>query len=95
MRKGLLEFAAADAEVKLEVARQYPAIGLRPGYLWDQGDNVWALALDLVLPPTLGNAPAIHAAQARRETAAQSALRTPGKHHRRERRMRWPRTASP
>ena len=37
---------------------------------------MWLLALDLVLPPTLGNAPAIGAAQARRETAAQSALRT-------------------
>lgn len=76
MRKRLLEFAAADAEVKLEVARQYPAISLRPGYLWDQGDNVWLLALDLILPPALGNAPAIGAAQARRDTAAQSALRT-------------------
>jgi cobalt-zinc-cadmium efflux system outer membrane protein len=75
MRQRLLEFAAADAEVKLEVARQYPAIALRPGYLWDQGDSVWSLALDLVAPPVLGNAPAIEAAQARRETAAQIALR--------------------
>lgn len=75
MRQRLLEFAAADAEVKLEVARQYPTVALRPGYLWDQGDNVWSLAMDLVAPPVLGNAPAIQAAQARRETAAQIALR--------------------
>jgi hypothetical protein len=43
--------------------------------LWDQGDNVWSLAVDLVAPPVLGNAPAIQAAQARRETAVQIALR--------------------
>ena len=75
MRQRLFEFAAADAEVKLEVARQYPSFSLRPGYLWDQGDSVWALALDLILPPVLGNAPAIQAARAQRETAAQIALR--------------------
>jgi outer membrane protein TolC len=75
MRQRLLEFAAADAEVKLQVARQYPTVSLRPGYLWDQGDSVWALALDLFLPPLLGNMPAIQAAQAQRETAAQVALR--------------------
>jgi outer membrane protein TolC len=75
MRQRLLEFAAADAGVKLEIARQYPTVALRPGYLWDQGDNVWSLAVDLVAPPVLGNAPAIQAAQARRETAVQIALR--------------------
>ncbi len=74
MRQRLLEFAAADADVKLEVARQYPAVALNPGYLWDQGDSVWSLALDLLMPPALGNAPAIEAARARRETAAQLAL---------------------
>ena len=75
MRQRLLEFSAADADVKLEIARQYPTVSLRPGYLWDQGDNVWLLAVDLLAPPLLGNAPAIAVAQARRETAAQIALR--------------------
>ena len=40
MRQRLLEFSAADTEVKLEVARQYPSVSLRPGYLWYQGDSV-------------------------------------------------------
>jgi outer membrane protein TolC len=75
MRQRLLEFSAADAEVKLEVARQYPTLSLRPGYMWDQGDNVWFLAVDLLAPPLLGNAAGIGVAQARRETAAQVALR--------------------
>jgi outer membrane protein TolC len=74
IRRRLLEFSAADAAVKLEVARQYPTFVLRPGYLWDQGDNVWSFALDLVLPATLTHAPAIRAAVAQREAAAQQAL---------------------
>jgi outer membrane protein TolC len=74
LRVGLLDFAVADAAVKLEIARQYPAFTLRPGYLWDQGDNVWSLALDLVLPAGLTHGPAIRVAEAAREAAAQQVL---------------------
>ncbi len=66
----LQEYAAAEADVKLEIARQYPSITLKPSYLWDQGDNIWSLAVGLILAPTRGNAPAIDAAQARRDVAA-------------------------
>jgi outer membrane protein TolC len=74
LRATLLDFAASDASVKLEIARQYPAITLRPGYLWDQGDNVWSLALDLALPAGLTHGPAIRTAEAAREAAAQQVL---------------------
>jgi outer membrane protein TolC len=74
LRASLLDFAAADAKVKLEIARQYPTFALRPGYLWDQGDNVWSFALDLVVPAGLTHGPAIRAAEAEREAAAQQAL---------------------
>jgi outer membrane protein TolC len=74
MRRRLLEFSAADAAVKLEVARQYPSFVLRPGYLWDQGDNLWSFALDLIVPATLTHAPAIRVAEAQREAAAQQAI---------------------
>jgi outer membrane protein TolC len=74
MRRRLLEYAAADSAVKLEVLRQYPTLTLRPGYLWDQGDSVWILGANLLLPPTLGNAPAIKQAEAQREAAAEVAL---------------------
>lgn len=74
MRRGLLDFAVADASVKLEVARQYPTFTLRPGFLWDQGDRVWSLALDLMLPPRAAQEAAVRAAQARREAAAHQAL---------------------
>ena len=69
VRAKLLDYAAADAAVKLEIARQNPTVLFTPGYLWDQGDNVWTLAA-LVLLPSAGNRPAIQAAQARRELAA-------------------------
>jgi outer membrane protein TolC len=65
IRAKLLEYAAAEAEVKLEIARQYPSISISPGFLWDQGDNVWSLAATLI-PAVMGNRPAVAAAQARR-----------------------------
>ena len=70
VRTKLLEYAAADAAVKFEIARQYPALTLKPGYLWDQGDNVWAIAA-AILVPAAGNGPAIRAAEAQRELAAE------------------------
>lgn len=73
LRQALLDYAAADATVKLEVARQYPELTLRPGYSWDQGVGVWSLAAGLLLP--VDSAPAIRAAEAQREVAARRALR--------------------
>lgn len=73
LRRGLLDFAVADAEVKLAVAAQNPTFSITPGFLWDQGDDVWSLATDLLLPASMTHAPAIRAASARREAAAANA----------------------
>ena len=73
VRVKLLEYAAADAAVKLEIARQYPTVTLSPGYLWDQGDNIWSLVATIMVPAA-GNKPAIEAAQAGRKAAAQDFL---------------------
>jgi outer membrane protein TolC len=78
VRAKLLEYSAADAAVKLEVVRQYPSFSISPGYLWDQGDNVWSLAATLLLPAG-GHKPAILAAEARREVAAQEFLALQGR----------------
>ena len=72
LQRKLMEFAAADAAVKLAVARQSPDISLSPGYLWDQGDNVWSLAANLLIPSD--QSALIAEAVARRELAAQSFL---------------------
>jgi outer membrane protein TolC len=71
LQRLLAEYAAAEAAVKLEVARQFPEFSLKPGYLWDQGDNRWSLALGWVLPPTIGNRQAIGEAEAKRQLVAQ------------------------
>ena len=64
----LLEFGAADAEVRLAVAEQYPLVRLEPGFFWDQGDSIWSLA-SLVIPPPTAQAK-VREAEARREVAA-------------------------
>jgi cobalt-zinc-cadmium efflux system outer membrane protein len=71
VHRRLLEFGAADAEVKAAVAAQNPDITLGPGYTWDQGDNIWSLAVGLSLPPAAQARAAIREAQARRELAAE------------------------
>ena len=64
----LLEFGAADAEVRLAVANQYPVVRLTPGFMWDQGDQIWSLG-GLLIPPA-GAKEAVREAEARREVAA-------------------------
>jgi cobalt-zinc-cadmium efflux system outer membrane protein len=71
VHRKLLEFGAADAEVKVAVAAQNPDITLGPGYAWDQGDNVWSLAVGMSLPPAAQTRALIREAQARRELAAE------------------------
>jgi len=46
----LQDYAAADAALRLEIAKQYPDLNLSPGYTFDQGQNKWALGLTLSLP---------------------------------------------
>ena len=71
VHRKLLEFGAADAEVKVAVAAQNPDITLGPGYAWDQGDNVWSLAVGMSLPSAALTRASIREAQKRRELAAE------------------------
>ncbi|MEO8164409.1 MAG: TolC family protein [Betaproteobacteria bacterium] len=71
VHRKLLEFGAADAGVKAAVAAQNPDITLGPGYVWDQGDNVWSLAVGLTLPSTIRAQATIREAQARRDLAVE------------------------
>ena len=78
VHRKLLEFGAADADVKAAVAAQNPDVTLGPGYTWDQGDNIWSLAVGMSLPPAAQTRAAIREALARRELAAEqfSAIQT-------------------
>lgn len=67
----LADYAASEAALRLELAKQYPDIHLSPGYEFDQGDNKWSLGLSVTLPVLNQNQGAIAEAEARRsETAA-------------------------
>jgi len=69
----LADYATAEADLRLEVARQYPDLHLGPGYAWNNGnygDNQWSLGATLELPILDQNQGPIAEAQARRKLAA-------------------------
>ncbi len=66
----LADYAASQAALQLEIAKQYPDVHLGPGYEFDQGDNKYFLGLGLTLPIFNQNQGAIAEAQARRVEAA-------------------------
>ena len=66
----LSEYAAAQARLRLEIARQYPDVHLNPGYQFDQGEHKWSLGISVDLPVLNRNQGPIAEAEARREEAA-------------------------
>jgi outer membrane protein TolC len=69
----LADYAAAEADLSLQVARQYPDLHLGPGYAWNNGnagDNQWSLGLTLELPILDQNQGPIAEAKARRQLQA-------------------------
>jgi outer membrane protein TolC len=67
----LAEYAASEAALRLEIAKQYPDVHIQPGYQFDQGDNKWTLGLVVDLPILNQNQGPIAEAKARRlESAA-------------------------
>jgi outer membrane protein, heavy metal efflux system len=64
------EYAAAEATLRLEIAKQYPDVHLNPGYQFDQGEHKWSLGISFDLPVFNRNQGPIAEAEARREEAA-------------------------
>ena len=67
--KAVAAYDQAEADLRAEVARQYPAISIAPGYTWERGLVKIPVSLGLVLPPLDLNRSAIATAQARRTEA--------------------------
>lgn len=67
---GLADYAASEAALRLEVAKQYPDLHLGPGYTWDQGADKWSVGIGLTLPVFNRNRGAIARAEAARGAAA-------------------------
>ncbi len=66
----LAEYAASQAALQLEIARQFPDVHLGPGYQLDQTDNKWSLGLTVTLPVLNQNQGAIAESEARRVESA-------------------------
>lgn len=66
----LHDFAAADAALRLEVARQYPDIHLQPAFGWDQGTRTWTVGGAAEIPVMNQHRGPIGEALARREEMA-------------------------
>src|SRR5712691_9530262 len=66
VRRALAEYAAAEALLRLEIARQYPDVQIGPGYKWDQGDDKFSLGFSVTLPVFNRNEGPIAEAEARR-----------------------------
>ncbi len=66
----LSDYAATQAELRLQIAKQFPDVHLNPGYQFDQGDNKWTLGITFELPVLNQNQGPIAESKARREEAA-------------------------
>ncbi len=69
VRRGLAEYAVAEAALQLEIARQYPDIALTPGYGFDEGHHKFTIGPSLEIPVINRNRGPIAEAEARRAQA--------------------------
>ena len=49
IRRSLEKYAAAEAKIKLEVAKQTPDISLSPSFAFEFGDSIWSLGFSTLL----------------------------------------------
>ena len=71
IRRALAQYAAAESDLQLEIAKQYPDVQIGPGYTYEERDNFFTLGLSITLPLFNRNQGPIAEAEAkRRESAA-------------------------
>lgn len=66
----LAEYAAAEDELRLQIAKQYPDVHVNPGYQFDQGEHKWSVGISLDLPLLNQNRGPIAEAEAKRAERA-------------------------
>jgi cobalt-zinc-cadmium efflux system outer membrane protein len=74
VERGLAQYQAAEANLQLEVARQYPDLNLGPAYAYEEGSNFISLSLSTVLPIRNHNEGPIAEAEAQRKAAGAQLL---------------------
>jgi cobalt-zinc-cadmium efflux system outer membrane protein len=70
IRSALARYNAAEQRLRLEIAKQQPDLVLSPGYIFDQGDNLWTLGFSMMLGLLNKNEGPIAEAEALREVEA-------------------------
>lgn len=70
IRIALERYAATEARVKLEIARQYPDVILTPNYTYEFGNKIWALGLSGLMTIITKNKMLIAEAKQLREVEA-------------------------
>lgn len=68
--KSMVGYDRAELDLRGEIAKQYPAITVGPGFTWERGLIKIPFSLGLLLPPLDLNRKAIAAASARRSEAS-------------------------
>jgi cobalt-zinc-cadmium efflux system outer membrane protein len=70
VRRSLAQYAAAEADLQLEISKQYPDVQIGPGYTYEEKNSFFTLGLSTTLPIFNRNQGPIAEAEARRKGAA-------------------------
>ena len=76
IRRSLAQYAAAEADLQLEIAKQYPDINIGPGYTYEETHSFFTVGVSSTLPFFNRNEGPIAEAKARRQQAAFAFLET-------------------
>jgi outer membrane protein, heavy metal efflux system len=76
VRRSLAQYAAADAALQLEIAKQYPNFNIGPGYTYEERNSFFTVGLSTTLPVFNRNQGPIAEAEGRRKEAAAAFLQT-------------------
>ncbi len=74
IRRSLAQYTAAETDLQLEIAKQYPDIQIGPGYTYEEKNNFFTLGVSITLPLFNRNQGPIAEAEAKRREAAATFL---------------------
>jgi outer membrane protein TolC len=74
LRRSLAQYAAAEAALQLEIAKQYPDINIGPGYAYEEKHSFFTVGFSTTIPLFNRNQGPIAEAEARRKEAAAAFL---------------------
>jgi len=74
VRRALAQYAAAEADLQLEISKQYPDLQIGPGYTYEERNSFFVIGLSTTLPLFNRNQGPIAEAEARRKEASASFL---------------------